>query len=123
MKRWLILLCACVPLAALADWRTPPRGEGPDQVSVQLIGGDDYVAANDLARLLDATKYWRADVQRLELRTGPHVIVLTLDSPFAVIDDATAWLGGPVRASGGEFLVPASLVDRLKPACRSMRDV
>ena len=116
MKRWLILLCACAPLVALADWRTPPRGEGPDQVGVQLVGGDDYVAANDLARLLDATKYWRADVQRLELRTGPHVIVLTLDSPFAVVDDATTWLGGPVRASGGEFLVPVSLVERLNPS-------
>jgi N-acetylmuramoyl-L-alanine amidase len=113
MKRWLLLVCVFTPLVAFADWRSPPRGEGPDQIAVRRIGDTDYVAANDLARLLDATKFWQADVQRLELRTGPHLIALTLDSPFAVVDDTTAYLGAPVRSDAGEFQVPVSLVDHL----------
>lgn len=113
MKRWLLLVCALAPLVAFADWRTPPRGEGPEQVAVRRIGATAYVAANDLARLLDATKFWRADIVRLELRTGPHVIALTGESPFAVVDDATAYLGAPVQSDAGEFLVPVALIDHL----------
>ena len=113
MKRWLLLVCAFAPLVAFADWRSPPRGEGPDQVGVRRIADADYVAANDLARLLDATKFWRADVLRLELRVGPHVIALTGDSPFAVIDETTVFLGAPVRSEAGEFLIPVGLIEKL----------
>ena len=116
-RRLAVLALALLPLAALADWRTPPRGEGPDQVRVRRIEGADYVAVNDLARLLDATKYWRAEVLRLELRSGSHVVALTADAPFAVVDDATVWLGAPVRVEGGEFQVPVTLVAHL-PADR-----
>lgn len=113
MRRWLLLACAFAPLVAFADWRTPPRGEGPDQVVVTRIADTDYVAANDLARLLDATKFWRADVLRLELRTGPHVIALTGESPFAVVDESTVFLGAPVRTEAGEFQIPVELIEHL----------
>jgi len=111
-SRWWIL--ALVVWAAWgADWRTPPPGEGPEAVPVRRLDGAPYVGVNDLARLLDATKFWRADVRKLVLRSGPHTIVLTADNPFAIVDNTTIWLGAPVRSLGGELQVPAALVDTL----------
>jgi N-acetylmuramoyl-L-alanine amidase len=109
------------PLAVLAgalllsgaDWRTVPRGEGPDAVPVQSIDGTAYVGVNGLARLLDATKFWRADVRKLVLRSGRHSITFTVDNPFVVVDDATLWLPFPVLSSRGELQIPAMLVDSL----------
>ena len=101
-------------LAALAaDWRTPPPGEGPETAPVRRLDGKNYIAVNDLARLIDATKFWRADVRRLVLRTASHTIVLSLDNPFVVVDDRTLWLGEPVRSQDGEFQIPVALVDSL----------
>jgi N-acetylmuramoyl-L-alanine amidase len=96
-----------------ADWRTPPPSEGPDTAPVRQIEGRPCIAVDDLARLLDATKFWRADVRRLVLRTGPHTVVLTADNPFVVVDERTLWLGAPVRSRGGELQVPVALVDSL----------
>ncbi len=106
-------LLACLVLLAGADWRTVPRGEGPDAVPVRRIDGAPYVAVNDLARLLDATKFWRSDVRKLVLRSGRHSITFTVDNPFVVVDDATMWLPFPVRSSRGELQIPAALVDSL----------
>jgi N-acetylmuramoyl-L-alanine amidase len=100
-------------LATSADWRTPPPGEGPDTAPVHDVEGRPCIAVDDLARLLDATKFWRADVRRLVLRSGPHTVVLTADNPFVVVDERTLWLGAPVRSRGGELQVPVTLVDSL----------
>jgi N-acetylmuramoyl-L-alanine amidase len=109
-----VLGVALAGLAALAaDWRQPPPGEGPETVPVRRFDGTAYVAVNDLARLLDATKFWRADVRRLVLRSGPHTIVLSDDNPFVVVDSRTLWLGAPVRSERGELQVPVALVDSL----------
>ena len=112
---------AAVALAALvlagdgprADWRTPPRGEGPDQAPVRRIDDQPYLAVNDLGRLIDATKFWRADLRRLVLRRGPHSIVIAADNPFVVVDDRTLYLRLPVRTVGGELHVPVALIDSL----------
>ena len=104
-----------LPLAARADWRSAPRGEGPDSAPIQTIDGVPYVAVNDLARLLDATKFWRSDLRRLVLRTGAHNLTFVADGPFAVVDERTFWLGAPVISRGGELQVPAAFVDSLAP--------
>jgi N-acetylmuramoyl-L-alanine amidase len=100
---------------ARADWRSAPRGEGPDSAPIQKIGGVPYLAVNDLARLLDATKFWRSDLRRLVLRTGTHTLTFVADGPFAVVDERTLWLGAPVVSRGGELQVPATLIDSLAP--------
>ncbi len=104
------LLLAALLLLLGADWRTPPPGEGPETIPVRQLDGHGYVAVNDLARILDATKFWRADVRKLVLRAGAHTIVLTRDNPFALVDDATLWMGRPVLSRGGELQVPVELV-------------
>jgi N-acetylmuramoyl-L-alanine amidase len=110
---WAALLAAGALLLAGSDWRSPPRGEGPETIPVRAIGGDDYVAVNDLARLLDATKFWRSDVRKLVLRTGTHSLTLTVDDAFVVLDNATVWLPAPVRSQAGEIQVPVALIERL----------
>jgi hypothetical protein len=64
---WIALLVALFTgvLASASDWRSPPPGEGPETVIVRTLEGRPYIAVNDLARLIDATKFWRADVRRL----------------------------------------------------------
>ncbi len=108
----LVVIAVLAPLAD-ADWRSVPRGEGPNAAPVRRIDGVPYVAVNDLARLLEATKFWRPDARKLVLRGGRHSITFTVDNPFVVVDDATLWLPVPVRSSGGELQIPAVLVDSL----------
>jgi N-acetylmuramoyl-L-alanine amidase len=93
-----------------ADWRTPPPSEGPESVRTRTLAGSEYVPVNDLARILDATRFWRADVRKLVLRSGAHSIVLTLDDPFALVDDATVRLDHPVRSVQGELQVPVDML-------------
>ena len=117
-RRWapaaalLAAIVALVPFAA-ADWRAEPRGEGPDSAPVRRIDGEPYIAVNDLARLLDATKFWRADARKLVLRSGRHSITFTADNPFVVVDEVTLWMPVPVISSRGELQIPATLVDSL----------
>src|SRR5262245_47607602 len=63
----------------------PSRVEGPDAAPVRAIEGEPYVAVNDLARLMDATKFWRSDTRRLVLRSGRHSLVLIVDNPFVLL--------------------------------------
>jgi N-acetylmuramoyl-L-alanine amidase len=80
---------------------------------VRHFDGEPYVAVNDLARLMDATKFWRSDTRRLVLRSGRHSLVLIVDNPFVLLDDRTIWLPAPVRSARGEIQVPAALIDSL----------
>ena len=110
---------AVLVLALGADWRSPPPGEGPETIPVRTLDGHGYVGANDLARILDATKFWRADVRRLVLRAGNHTLIFTVDNPFVVVDESTFWLEAPVRSRNGEIQIPVALVDSL-PADSSL---
>jgi len=87
--------------------------EGPDTAPIRHIDGQPYIAVNDLARLLDAIKFWRADLRRLTLRGGRHSITFTVDNPFVVVDERTVWLPAPVRSLRGELQIPVALVDTL----------
>jgi N-acetylmuramoyl-L-alanine amidase len=80
---------------------------------VRRIDGAPYIAVNDLARLLDATKFWRPDERKLVLRSGRHSITFTVDNPFVVVDETTLWMPAPVRSTRGELQIPAMLVDSL----------
>jgi len=95
-----------------AGWETRIR-VSPESGPTRSLDGETYVGVNDLARLLDATKYWRSDVRKLVLRARAHRIQLTVDNPFALIDDRTVRLPAPVRSRGGELQVPVALVDSL----------
>ena len=112
--------------AAAAEGSSPREPLALSPVSESLparhLEGRAYLSANDLARLLEARRSWRADVRRLTLEAGVHRIELVLDSPFAVIDSAVLRLPYPARTLNGEMLVPAALVDTLPrdPALRRL---
>jgi len=127
----LVVSAVLLPLALGAARPAPPLGPTPsvpdpapqaaravplpalESAPVLRIGGVAHVGANDLARLLEATKFWRADVRKLVLRAGTHRVTLTTDGPFAVVDDRTVWLRTPVISRRGELQVPVSLLDAL----------
>lgn len=95
------------------DWRTLPGGAGPEWAPVRDLDGTLHLPVNDLARLLDATKFWRGDLRKLVLRIRDRRLQLTVDNPFVVLDDRTIRLDRPVRSRGGELWVPVALVDSL----------
>jgi len=110
LRRSFAAVLAVLALAALA-----PRAEADavETVPVTRIEGVPHLSANELARLLDAAKFWRADVRKLVLRAGSHQLVLTVDNPFVVADDRTLRLDTPVRSVRGEILVPVDLLESL----------
>ena len=109
------LLASALAAALLAPARPAPAAPASAGASapVSRIDGVPYVSANDLARLLDGTKYWRADVRKLVIRTPGHRLTFTTDVPIVILDDRTLRLDAPVRARGGELHVPVSLVAQL----------
>jgi len=120
---WLAALAlACAALLAgrgalLAQ--TPPAlalNPSLDYTDTHEIDGASYVSAVELGRLLGATRFWRADLRKLELRLGAHRLVLTVDNPFVLLDDATLLLPSPVVLRGGALQVPAALADRMGDA-------
>lgn len=114
-----LALCTCaaplVSRAALAQGE--PRGAGsataPVTAPVRRLDGVPYVGANDLARLLDGAKYWRADVRKLVVRAQGHRYTFTVDAPIVLVDDRVLRLQAPVRSLGGELQVPVELVPLL----------
>jgi N-acetylmuramoyl-L-alanine amidase len=100
-----LALIAAAPLAARAD--------AVETVPVTRVDGVPHLSANELARLLAAAKFWRADVRKLVLRAGNHQIVLTVDNPFVLTDDRTVRLATPVLSMRGELMVPVELLESL----------
>jgi N-acetylmuramoyl-L-alanine amidase len=101
-------------LAALAPGAPlPARADAVETVPVVRVEGVPHLGANELARLLSAAKFWRADVRKLVLRTGNHQLVLTVGNPFVVADDRTLRLSTPVLSVRGELLVPVELLASL----------
>jgi len=100
-----------VPRIATRD--TLPVSPVRDSAPLATLDGQTYVAANDLARLIDAVKFWRADVRKLVLRSGRHRITINADNPFVVLDQRTLRLPAEARLLGGEMQIPIALVDSL----------
>ena len=90
-----------------------PAGAGIQSAPVVAIDGVNMVSAQELARLLDASRFWRADVRKLVLRAPRLRITLTVDTPIAIVDDQTVRLAGSVRSRRGELFVPVSLLTAL----------
>lgn len=109
----LAALVASFALAGGARASSPPMPQSLDQAPVHMLDGAPYIGANDLARLLDAARFWHADVRKLELRAGAHRVQLTADNPFVIVDDATLRLALPVRSLRGELQAPVALLDSL----------
>src|SRR5438552_458314 len=107
-----LALALLAPRAMPAE-RTAERAPGPDSAPVRMLEDQRVIGANDLARLLDATKFWRADVRKLELRVHAHRVVLNADNPYVVVDESTVRLPWPVRSVGGELQAPIALIDSL----------
>ena len=101
------------PVALAAAEPALPAGPAIEGAPVRQIEGRVCIGANDLARLLDATKYWHPEVRKLELRSRGHRVQLTADNPFVIVDDATVRLPDPVVPVGGELQVPVALLDSL----------
>ena len=93
--------------------RAPLSGPSLESSPVQVRGTETWIGANDLARLLDATKFWSAETRKLVLRTPGHRIQLTVDNPFVIVDNRTVGLKTSVRSLEGELQVPVALVDSL----------
>jgi len=106
-----LALAVALAVPAMFAGRAPaaPPAAGAS-APVTRVDGVPYVSANDLARLLDGAKYWRADVRKLVIRTPGHRLTLTTDVPIVILDDRTLRLDAPVRSRGGELHVPVSLV-------------
>ena len=94
----------------------PPARPGLFAAPVSRIEGVAVVGVNDLARLLGATKYWRADVRRLVLRaSGGRRITLSVGDAWVVVGERTLRLPAPVLLRAGEVQVPVAIVDALAP--------
>ena len=109
---------ALASLALLAALGVPPmraaeRASGPDSAPVRHLDAQTVIGANDLARLMDATRFWREDVRKLELRARSHRVLLTADNPWVIVDQRTIHLPSPVRSVQGELQVPIALLDSL----------
>ncbi|MBK7369514.1 MAG: N-acetylmuramoyl-L-alanine amidase [Candidatus Eisenbacteria bacterium] len=108
-----------VPLAqrSRAQESAPPSVArpvaGPLSAAIKQIDGTPCVGANELARLLDGAKYWRADVRKLVIRANGHRITFTADNPIVLLDDRTLRLSSPVRSLGGELQVPIEFIPML----------
>ena len=72
--------CCALARPRRAARASPARAAPRDRAGAAHRRRADYVGANDLARLLEATKYWRADVRKLVLRAGAHRVTLTADN-------------------------------------------
>jgi N-acetylmuramoyl-L-alanine amidase len=111
--RALVLALAAVAVLGAEPPRVPEHASGPDSAPVHVLDQQLVIGANDLARLLDATRFWRDDVRKLELRARTHRVVLTADNPYVIVDQNTVRLPSPVRSVHGELQVPIALLDSL----------
>jgi len=107
--------CPALVLLAFGPRPAPALRVSPQVVSVPVrrIEGRPYLSAEDLARLIGATRAWRSDVRRLVLTAAGHQIELMDENPFAAIDSRIVRLPAPPRTVEGELLVPAVLADML----------
>ena len=109
------LMLIATPVHAPAQNSAPALALNPslDYADTHEVDGVPSISAAELGRLLDATRFWRADLRKLELRIEGHRMVLTVDNPFVLVDDTTVLLPSPVVMVEGELQIPAALIDEI----------
>jgi len=80
-----------------------------ETVATLRLDGRPYMGVNELARLVGGTKYWRPDLRKLEIRSVRHSLRVTVDAPYAIVDDVTIRLPAPARLVNGEVQVPLDI--------------
>lgn len=105
-----LALLAVTAAGAHADLRVERVGRGTSEtVGTLELDGHTAVGVNTLARLVGATKYWRPDLRKLEIRSVSHTLGLTVDAPYVIVDDVAIRLPTPVRLVNGEVHVPVEI--------------
>ena len=82
----------------------------PRALQVTRIDGVDYVDLRVVARLFHATKYWRAELEKMVLKVNGHRVRLTVGSPYVFADEHGTNLMAPVRWQDGRIVVPVRFV-------------
>jgi len=101
---------AVPPSPAVPPVRIERLSRGISEIVPALeIDGLPAIGVNTLARLVGATKYWRPDLNKLEVRSVRHTLDLTVDAPYVVVDGTALRLPGPVRMVTGELYVPVAI--------------
>jgi N-acetylmuramoyl-L-alanine amidase len=93
-----------------------PVGWAGPSAPVVRLDGRPYVSTTDLARLLSATRLWRADTRKLVLGIREHRLTLTVDNPYVVVGVRTWRLEAPIRSLDGDVHAPLGLLRLLPPA-------
>jgi len=83
-----------------------PEPQAPERITPISLAGVHYVAANDIARVFRATKYWRPDLRKLSLRFGEHTMRFTVDAPVVLVDEEAKNLVVPARLIEGSVYLP-----------------
>lgn len=78
----------------------------PSTLGSTNIAGEEYVALDDLARVLGAGQFWRTETKKMVLVIGEHKVKVTARNAVVVVDDRRFLM--PVKAlyGVGGILVP-----------------
>jgi N-acetylmuramoyl-L-alanine amidase len=90
-----------------------PGAPADERIVPTVLDNVRYVSTNDLARIFNATKYWRPEIQKLSLRLGEHTLRFTVDAPVVLIDEGSRNLASPVRLVQGVVYAPEAIVPLL----------
>lgn len=82
----------------------------PRVLEITRVDGVDYVDLRFVARLFHATKYWRAELEKMVLKIEGHRVRLTVGSPYVFVDEAGSNLLAPVRWEDDQIIVPMVFV-------------
>lgn len=96
-----------VPLSATIVYRD---GRPAEEIRILLSGDVVWVAAQDLAAMFRAVRFWRSDIRKLTFQVDGRELAVTVGSEVAMIDDAEViHLDGAVEYQEGRIYVPLSL--------------
>ena len=90
-----------------------PEPRRPERFVPIVLDGVRYVSTNDLARVFGATKYWRAEIQKLSLRFGEHTLRLSVGAPVVLVDEEARNLVHPATLVRGVVYLPETIVERI----------
>jgi N-acetylmuramoyl-L-alanine amidase len=106
---WLVLVSSVSAQSPQRAWVLTPDRPEPRAMDAYRIDGVDYLDVNEVARLFRATKYWRAELEKMVLKIDGRRVRLTVGSPYVYVEDQGFNLFAPVRWGDGRMLVPVRL--------------